>query len=231
VTTFSPVGGIGASTLLLAWLCVGVPWLGVQNYKKLKAALARGEPRTTFYRRMIIRQIGLTLVTLLFERSMRSPYPEAIMIDATFITIVFVGAILLPLLSRNIRTRMAAAARQIPNSLLPITIRERALFAVISVGAGLSEELAYRGFFFHTIQPFGVPVVGALLLSSIAFGVAHLFQGRRGVIATGILGGFFGALYLVTGSLWPAVLVHVVIDLRFVFLDLRTVSDGGPRPE
>ena len=46
------------------------------------------------------------------------------------------------------------------------------------------------------------------------FGLAHWYQGRLGVLATGAVGAFLTQLYLTTGSLLLPMLLHVLIDLR-----------------
>ena len=61
----------------------------------------------------------------------------------------------------------------------------------------------------------------ALALTSGAFAVLHSYQGVLGVVRTGVVGVIMGAVFLHTGSLWPPMVAHVVIDLAvgFVFAD------------
>ena len=42
----------------------------------------------------------------------------------------------------------------------------------------------------------------------------HRYQGWVGVIATTALGAVMTGLYLMTGSLWVVMLVHVLVDLN-----------------
>lgn len=46
------------------------------------------------------------------------------------------------------------------------------------------------------------------------FGVAHLGQGSKGMLVTGMTGAALGALYLITGSLLAPIILHILIDLR-----------------
>jgi membrane protease YdiL (CAAX protease family) len=46
-----------------------------------------------------------------------------------------------------------------------------------------------------------------------AFGLAHLYQGWVGVVATGFVGAVFTALYLWSGSLAVPIVLHVILDL------------------
>ena len=63
------------------------------------------------------------------------------------------------------------------------------------------------------IVNFGPPNAGAALLSSAWFALAHLYQGRRGVITTFVVGLIFVSVRIWTGSLIPAVAAHIGIDL------------------
>ena len=97
--------------------------------------------------------------------------------------------------------------------LLPKTGREKRAFAVLSLCAGVGEELAYRAYAVLAISA----VVGsawlALALACVPFGLVHVYQGPVGLVRTYILGLVLGASYLATGSLWPAMVVHTALDL------------------
>ena len=112
-------------------------------------------------------------------------------------------------------------------SLLPRNRAEIAHAAAMSIAAGISEELAFRLF---------LPLLVALVSGNafVAFGVAvaafggmHLYQGRAGVIATTLVGALMAAIYLMTGELWLAMLLHALIDLNS--LALRPALTGAWR--
>lgn len=96
--------------------------------------------------------------------------------------------------------------------LLPRTRQERGLFVLLSVVAGVSEELAYRGYTISMLAP-GLGVGGAAVLSSAIFGVLHGYQGVLGTLRTALMGGMLAWGFLATGSLWPAIVAHTLIDL------------------
>ncbi|NNF13243.1 MAG: CPBP family intramembrane metalloprotease [Gemmatimonadetes bacterium] len=96
--------------------------------------------------------------------------------------------------------------------LLPTTDRERGVFALLSVAAGTGEELAYRGYVIPALTPV-VGVVGAAVLSTAVFGVVHAYQGVLGIFRTALMGGVLAWGFLASGSLWPAILAHILIDL------------------
>jgi membrane protease YdiL (CAAX protease family) len=105
-------------------------------------------------------------------------------------------------------------------ALLPRSPLERRLFAVVGVTAGVCEEWLYRGFFLAVLAAVvpGLPAALLVLLAAVAFGVAHAYQGLPGVLTTGVLGGVLAAVYLSSGSLLLPVLLHALIDLRFLLV-------------
>lgn len=96
--------------------------------------------------------------------------------------------------------------------LLPTSARERRVFAVLSVAAGTGEELAYRGYVIPVLAPL-LGVGGAAVLSTAIFGVIHAYQGVLGIVRTALMGGILAWGFLASGSLWPAILAHTLIDL------------------
>lgn len=97
-------------------------------------------------------------------------------------------------------------------ALLPRTRRERVTFVLLSLVAGLGEELAYRGYAIPVLAPALGPV-GAAALTSVSFGVMHAYQGVLGVVRTTVLGGFLAWGLLAAGSLWPPIAAHAVVDV------------------
>ena len=84
----------------------------------------------------------------------------------------------------------------------------------------LNEELFYRGVLLDLLQPFGLR--RAVLWTSVAFGASHLVNLVAGayppfiamqVAATTAGGVALAAIRIRTGSLWPALFIHLVIDL------------------
>ncbi len=112
---------------------------------------------------------------------------------------------------------------------LPRTRREYIFSNFVSMTAGIVEEIIYRGFVIWVLALF-MPLWAAAIVSSLAFGVAHAYQGWEGVLKTGALGGLFAVIYLVTGTIWIPVLLHAVLDMlqmamiRELHIDRRTLA-------
>ena len=97
--------------------------------------------------------------------------------------------------------------------ILPQSARELIPFVALSVTAGLCEEFLYRGFAMAALSRAGLPAGAVILLSSVIFGLAHLYQGRAGFVSTMVLGILFGVSRMAFGSLVPAMAWHIGVDL------------------
>ena len=97
--------------------------------------------------------------------------------------------------------------------LMPRDRRERRWFDLVSLTAGFCEELLYRGLLIFWLTPL-LGLWGAAFLSTLVFGFGHLYQGSlAGFVRTFMVGAVMVGLVLLGGSIWPAVVLHAVIDL------------------
>ena len=112
-------------------------------------------------------------------------------------------------------------------ALLPRHRGELAHAALLAIAAGVTEEP-----FFRVLLPLLITLVtgGAWAgfgLAALLFGVAHWYQGWKGVAATSVMGVLFTALYLASGRLWVVVVFHAFLDL--VGLVVRPALTGAWR--
>jgi len=122
------------------------------------------------------------------------------------------GGLLTILVFRQIAIWTDRLDSRLLRQLLPRSPEERRVFGVLSVAAGFGEEIAYRGYAILTLAPLlGVAV--SATVSSVVFGLLHGYQGTLGILRTGAMGGMLAWAFLATGSLWPAILAHTLIDL------------------
>ena len=129
--------------------------------------------------------------------------------------IVIILPAVLAMRSGKIRVRAGKAARRLA-FILPSTGEERRWWWLVCITAGICEELVYRGFLLHYlhVMPFHLDITRALVVSSLIFGIGHLYQGIAGVVQTTVIGFVLGAMFLLTGNLLLPIVVHAVIDLR-----------------
>jgi membrane protease YdiL (CAAX protease family) len=95
--------------------------------------------------------------------------------------------------------------------LLPHDARELRGFYAVSFTAGTCEEILYRGFL-PWFLALAMPLPMAFVSAAILFGLGHVYQGPAGVVKTSILGVVMGGLVWLSGSLLPAVVLHIAID-------------------
>lgn len=103
-------------------------------------------------------------------------------------------------------------------ALLPRNRPELLLGALLSVNAGVVEELLFRlavpALIFGATGSAPTAVIGSLLL----FGTLHFYQGWAGIVGATVIGALLMVLYLATGSILVAIVAHALIDLRSLVL-------------
>lgn len=104
------------------------------------------------------------------------------------------------------------------HALLPRNRRELWSGAALSINAGVVEELLFR--LALPALLFGVTgsAIAAIAASVLLFGALHIYQGVWGVVGSTVLGAFFMALYLASGTILLPILVHALVDLRSLVL-------------
>jgi len=86
-------------------------------------------------------------------------------------------------------------------------------FVGVAATAALCEEFLYRGYALTQIAAISHSVIVGVVLSSIAFGLGHAYQGRIGIAGTAITGLLYSLLFLASGSLVPCMLAHFMQDM------------------
>ncbi|WP_158619008.1 CPBP family intramembrane glutamic endopeptidase [Micromonospora sp. M71_S20] len=113
--------------------------------------------------------------------------------------------------------------------IVPQTPHERRLSVAVAATAGITEEAVYRGLLIAAgTRLYDLPLALVVTASLALFVAAHAYQGRKGMIGVAILGALFTAIYLISGSLLLAIMVHIWQNL--VALLLLPVRPSGPQP-
>ena len=97
--------------------------------------------------------------------------------------------------------------------ILPRDRVEVAGFIPVAITAGLCEEVLYRGRLPWALAGWTGSVPAGIVAAAAVFGLGHLYQGRNGVVLTGLLGLALGATTAWTGSLLPGQALHIAVDL------------------
>lgn len=119
--------------------------------------------------------------------------------------------------------------------LIPRTSRERVLFVLVCLSAGIGEELVFRGFLIPALHAASGSIWTAALVSGVAFGMLHSYQRVGGVLRATALGIALAAPFIATGSLIPSMVAHAMIDLiaglgpaEWLMKPTREGSGNGP---
>jgi membrane protease YdiL (CAAX protease family) len=201
-------------------------WAVTYGFRRLNAASDPDVPRVrrSIYRWALLLQWTLVaLVAAQWMREHRDWVALGVIPRLTF-GVIGVGLgliIVMPMIVRQRRQAMLdpeaieALHRRLARleRMLPHTREELIMFSLLSITAGICEEVLYRGYLIWYLSHW-VGLITAAALSAVIFGLGHAYQGGRGMLQTGAVGAFLAAVYLVTGSLLAPIVIHAFMDLH-----------------
>lgn len=184
----------------------------------------RGEPaRLSVYRQVIVTWIAFAGLVLIlwwyFDRAwadigLLGGRPWAIPIGL----VIAAGVVALTILPLHGFTTDPDGAGKLGDEIgdlivmMPRSRREQAWFRAVSVNAGVTEELIFRGYLIWYLQAW-LGLVWAAVIATVAFAFAHMYQGARQVPGVLLVSAVAVSLYLFTGSLLVPVLFHIALDV------------------
>ena len=96
--------------------------------------------------------------------------------------------------------------------LLPHTAFEMALWVLLSMIAGVCEEAVFRGYLLRQFTALTNSAPVGILVSSIAFGAAHLYQGWSRAVVIALSAILFGVAAQWRGTPRPGMFAHALQD-------------------
>lgn len=129
-----------------------------------------------------------------------------------------------PEVVERLRVRLAPV-----QGLMPEDRAEWWHFAALAVTAGVCEEVLFRGYVTWALAHVLPSYTIAALAQAAIFGIAHAYQGARGVWTTFMVGLFLTVVVWLTGTLWVAMLIHALMDLNAGDLALRVRMLGAQK--
>lgn len=226
-----------AALLILLILIVALPVNALLAAKRFHAAPPSGRIKVRRYVRTILILWGVTGLALFALRlhgldaasvGLRPPdHPVQLAYGLLALSAPLVAA--WSGLRPTPRSDYAGALR----ALLPDERVQWAWFLAVAVSAGLCEEFLYRGYAITMLTAAGGSLPLGIAASTLGFGFAHAYQGRTGVIGATISGGVYAAVFVVTHSLYPCMLGHIVQDITGAVVLTRALhapidATGGP---
>jgi membrane protease YdiL (CAAX protease family) len=129
--------------------------------------------------------------------------------------------------SAEARASVRRQAGGLTAAVLPRTRTDMYWFAGVSWTAGFCEEFLFRGYFIWVLSPW-LGWWGAAALALLIFASGHAYQGRSGIIRTGVAGLIFTLAVGILGSLWPAIALHFLLDLGMGYIAWLALREGEP---
>lgn len=231
--------------LLVALVLVAAPIDGTRERRRLQRELNAGNPdaRLEAYARIMVWQWSGAAVLILFwvlsGRSFRMlgvQAPDgpgfisaAVLVIA--ITVFFANQVRAARGSAEFAARVRAAAASL-SFVTPSTPAELSRFTRLGLTAGIVEELIFRGYLVWYFASFA-PLWAAIVITAIAFGIGHVYQGIAGVLKTTSIGLFVGVLYWFSGSIWVPMFLHAATDVlqgRLIYFSLMNHEAAAAQP-
>jgi len=236
--------------LILIFLSVAVPWLGRRRIRQLLEL-----PQTTKMDRLALFASTIAFQWLAAaivlwrtnahgiratELGLAIPNARLTIAVSVVLAAMILASQLMSL--RHLVARPEQIQGVVPQLALKIfpqdNVERLVFFALVSTVA-VCEELIYRGFVQLLFQSwFGGLAIAGIIGSAALFALAHLYQGRQGLLSTSIIGLLFSAIRAWTGSLLAPLIAHFVADLTVGLLvparlrgavDSRAVEDSSVR--
>jgi len=210
--------------LIFLFLAVVVPWRGHVRLRKLLArpAVDTTEKITLYAATIAFQWLMLGLVA--WRALARGLAPAELgltgRLNAKILIAGLLGAAIIGGLQwANLRRvgKMEGAGpdlmRKLTSRILPQSPVELFPYLALAVTAGVCEEFLYRGFAMAALSRAGLPIWMVVLVTSALFGLAHAYQGRAGVLGTGVLGVLLAVARIVYSSLAPVMIWHTAVDI------------------
>lgn len=103
---------------------------------------------------------------------------------------------------------------------LPKSKWEYIWFNVLSLSAGICEEIIFRLFMFSYLL-INTNLTAAFILTNLIFALTHMDTSKRNSLNSFILGLLFTAIYYFTDNIWLPIILHSSIDLSLGYFSYQ----------
>lgn len=202
-----------------------VPWAVLRNRESAMAMASI--PLTRRFWAMLIPQLALAALAIgtafVEDIELFAPHPPSPL--AWFCGLVFLGVSLA--LVRPHWRRSIEEQKPTWRLFAPTNREERRQWVLLSLSAGVGEELVWRGALPALLTTLTGSQAVALVLCILSFALAHSIQGLRSVLAIAAIAASFHALVFVSGSLYVGMAVHFAYDVFAGFTYARFARELG----
>lgn len=208
--------------LILVFLGVVVPWMGRRRMRQLiKVPSTTRLERLSLYTSTIAFQ-WLAVAVIIWrtasyairpnELGLAIPRPELTWAVSVLLSILILANQIVSL--RRLTSHPEEMRGLIPHLALKVFPQdnvERLVFLALASTVATCEEFIYRGFVQYLLER-QAGLLAGIIGSAAFFGLAHLYQDKRGVGSTVVIGALFSVSRSWTESLVPSIIAHFLAD-------------------
>jgi len=191
-----------------------IPFMVVRNYRRMVGKSLALPNRMRHFRTTAIMLVLLTSLSVVVAKAEwidlyrfdSARLPQGLAAGAVMYVVAVVAM--------RPRWRRAVESRtRIVHLFMPATAAERGWWVLVSTLAGVGEEITWRGVQTALLAYLTGSFVAGATLSAASFGVAHYMQGWKSAAIIAVFALAFQAVVWLSGSLYVAMLVHVLYDI------------------
>jgi membrane protease YdiL (CAAX protease family) len=215
--------------IMLAFVALGVPFIGhlIHTHSVKEEASGNSKARKNSYYHTFALLWIPTIVLLWFwtgtDRSLdllglgfnEDIWGSRALIISLVISLIYFAQYFLIVANKKSRESIKNQLKNSPGieEALPKNKKEYDLFKLLSITAGITEEILFRGFLIWGFSAF-MNIWLASTMALISFTLAHLYQkSLTNLLKVAGTGAVMTGLYISSGSLIPSIIAHIVIDL------------------
>ncbi|HEY6305241.1 MAG TPA: CPBP family intramembrane glutamic endopeptidase [Candidatus Angelobacter sp.] len=150
--------------------------------------------------------VGYVARVLHHPRSLRIDIPVALLLIA-------IAVLLEPLMVRILGQSNSVSVE----GFQPHNALEVAMWIVMSISAGISEETVFRGYLQQQFGGWTRHSSIGIAAQDAVFGLCHAYQGWRNVVLIFVLGSVFGLFALLRKGLRANIIAHACVDILGAF--------------
>jgi membrane protease YdiL (CAAX protease family) len=207
-------------TVVLVAFLLAISWLGAQSQTLFPGFIA-GHIRSRMgsYLVVIVMEWAMVVFVWYGVRIQKKPFKDLFgphhltftgaLRDLGIAVLFLIGSnIVLGIIAFLLRVHRNPAVARIS----PQTRAEVVMYLLLSLSAGICEEIVCRGYLQRQLTILFQNAWAAVVLQGIVFGAAHGYQGAKLMVIVGVYGCMFGTLALLRKSLYPGMMTHALQD-------------------
>ncbi|HLW97782.1 MAG TPA: CPBP family intramembrane glutamic endopeptidase [Candidatus Acidoferrales bacterium] len=222
-----------ASIYFVAIMGVFLPALCIRSYYRLKAG-ARFPPKSALRKQTLVMHALMLLLAFFTWRTIgigQYIFPRPAIgwkdVAAGLGVLLLFLAFMYPQWKNSALRKHEKTYRRMPTS-----SSELPMWFLVSLSAGIVEEIVYRGVLLQILWYWIGNWWVAVLLCALAFALGHSIQGLKNIFIVFFMSLIFHALVRFTGSLYIAMAVHATYDAiaGLAYLSFYKLTSEQPSP-